>query len=518
MGGRARLVVALALASLVAGSLLHTWLGYSHEDKHPHAWGLDDAYISFRYAENLASGNGLVFNAGERVEGYSNFLYTLLLAPAFLVVDGMAVYYVAVVLNTIFILIAALLLHDLARRRLGEDRAAIAVLLFALTPPIWVGVASGMETPLVLLLQIATWSGLERVLEGGGRGSMAGLCVSLVLLLLARADGFVWVGLVLGYLLVRERAGAAVRCGGVLLAAALPYLIWRYAYYGDLLPNTFYAKVSGPPLDRVAQALIQLRDIAYGAGLLPYLIGLCFVLVHLLRRADHSLRARVASIPFEVFAASGLLLYWCYIGGDHLGERFLLILFPLGSLALMHWVLCDLRGAPYGLVVVLLAALQIGPLSVDPRFEYTRRKYDLFVVLGGFLGQAHRGQTLAIDAAGKVPYLSGLTTIDMLGLNDRFLGHKDVAFFDVAHNKYDPDYILARRPDLIAAWITADLDLWYGLSRAKYEGAGYRLRYLVSAEKDLGLENILDARRLDNPTVKDLVGRGFYYAVLDRAP
>src|SRR5262245_7250535 len=40
----------------------------------------DDAYISFRYARNLAEHGQLVFNLGERVEGYTNFLWTLLLA------------------------------------------------------------------------------------------------------------------------------------------------------------------------------------------------------------------------------------------------------------------------------------------------------------------------------------------------------------------------------------------------------------------------------------------------------
>ncbi|MGB5138377.1 MAG: hypothetical protein WBP29_07570, partial [Candidatus Zixiibacteriota bacterium] len=42
----------------------------------------DDAYISFRYAENLINGDGLVFNIGERVEGYTNFLWVILLALA----------------------------------------------------------------------------------------------------------------------------------------------------------------------------------------------------------------------------------------------------------------------------------------------------------------------------------------------------------------------------------------------------------------------------------------------------
>ena len=44
------------------------------------AWLSDDAFISFRYAQNLHDGLGLVFNAGEYVEGYTNLLWTLAMA------------------------------------------------------------------------------------------------------------------------------------------------------------------------------------------------------------------------------------------------------------------------------------------------------------------------------------------------------------------------------------------------------------------------------------------------------
>ena len=45
-------------------------------------WVSDDAFISFRYAENLVQGLGLVFNEGERVEGFTNFSWTLVTALA----------------------------------------------------------------------------------------------------------------------------------------------------------------------------------------------------------------------------------------------------------------------------------------------------------------------------------------------------------------------------------------------------------------------------------------------------
>lgn len=78
-----KVALTLCFLVLVAGTILQTLGGSaflttkSHND-----WGNDDAYISYRYAENLARGQGLVFNRGERVEGYSNFLYVLVMAPA----------------------------------------------------------------------------------------------------------------------------------------------------------------------------------------------------------------------------------------------------------------------------------------------------------------------------------------------------------------------------------------------------------------------------------------------------
>src|SRR5436189_992982 len=62
----------VALGAAIVWLLVREW--------HYAGWMDDDAFISFRYAQNLAEGNGLVFNPGERVEGYTNFLWVLLLA------------------------------------------------------------------------------------------------------------------------------------------------------------------------------------------------------------------------------------------------------------------------------------------------------------------------------------------------------------------------------------------------------------------------------------------------------
>src|SRR5262249_6892870 len=71
---RARMFAAASLASAGLAALVLA-LGVVRAARI--AWVTDDAYISFRYADHLVRGFGLVFNPGERVEGYSNFLWTL---------------------------------------------------------------------------------------------------------------------------------------------------------------------------------------------------------------------------------------------------------------------------------------------------------------------------------------------------------------------------------------------------------------------------------------------------------
>ncbi len=489
---RARLAILCFLLVLLGGCLLHFARGYSRWDRHGHAWGCDDAFITYRYARNLAHGHGLVFNEGERVEGYSSILHLVLVAPSFLVTDGMGVYYAAFALNLVLVVLSFLLFVVHVRRRAGPDAAVMAAALFALNPVTWVWVASGLETILVLLLQLVAWATLDRIEEGDVGGSSWLLPASLVLSLFARPEGVMVTFVAAFLLLARGRRRQALWSVLAVVLAAAPYLMWRYGYYGGLLPNTYYAKVSGPLTARVLGGARQLEAVALQQGLLPHLLVLAFAAVTVLARDGARLRARAGGIPFEVALAACLLTFWIYVGGDHLGERFLL---------------------------VLLCSLQMAPLAADGRFDYEREKYDLWVTLGDFLRENGSGITLAVDGAGKAPFLSGLRTIDMLGLNDRHLAHREVDFFNPGHNKYDADYVLSRKPDLIAAWVrTGDLDLAWGLERDKYREAGYALKYLVSVEKDLGPANIVDVSSMAIESIDGLLDRGFYYGILQKGP
>src|SRR5262249_13177362 len=133
-------------------------------------------------------------------------------------------------------------------------------------------------------------------------------------------------------------------------------------------------------------------------------------------------------------------------------------------------------------LTLLMQLLQAGE---DPRFPYTGDRYDRWVLLGHHLARSHPGATLPTDAAGKIPSFSGLQTIDMLGLTDAHIAHVAPAAGSdliIGHSKHDAEYVLARRPGLIATWIETDLDMKWGLGRSLWERE-YRLRFLVNSRQ-----------------------------------
>lgn len=504
------------LALLLVGALLHARAGYFQDDLSGHARGSDDAYISYRYAQNLARGHGLVFNPGERVEGYSNLLYVLLLAsfcswPLHAGPD--AIYAISVTLNLLFAAGAWALFARLAARRLSPARAAAASLLFGLCPMIWLWTASGMETPLFLLLQIALWLAVDGAERGAG-ARPAVLAALVVLSVLARADGFIVPALTVLYLAMAGRRREAAVMGAVLVAALVALVGWRLWYYGYPLPNTYYAKVSGPVGERLEEGTRQLLGIVLHAGILPHLAALLVASAAIVKAAATPASPRVR---FEVLLGLGWLAYWLYVGGDVFAERMLLILFPIGILLLLDPALFPLPPRSARVVAGLTALFQLLPLVIDTRFGYKLDRYDRWVTLGRHLTQdRYSGRLLAVDAAGKIPFYSGLPVVDMLGLNDAHIAHLPAGYFEAGHNKYDPDYVLARRPDLIADWVDPRLDLRFGLSREKYEAAGFGLDFLVFTRKEAPPEPLVDARGLDRDSVVLLVRRGYRYALLSR--
>jgi arabinofuranosyltransferase len=531
-------LLAVALVFLVGGSLVQILYGTSAGGGAWHAWGTDDAYITYRYAQNLATGNGLVFNAGERVEGYSSLLHVVLLVPVYLLTGAQHIYAGAAALNLFCMVLAFILFTLHVRRTRGPDQAVLAALLFGASPLLWLVVAMGMETPVVMLIQIVFWiqmenmtgrgrdgAGLEAAWPGaGGWWVRHGFLVSILLLLAARADGFLMPAAGALYLFLAGRRRQAAQAAAVMAGGMAVVTGWRLFYYGFPFPNTYYVKVSGPLAERWWSGALLLRDILMDGGLGFYLLAFLFAWVVSLAawktmgNGREGEQGRWPLPGFGAFFGIPFLLYFIHVGGDVYRERFLVVLIPLGIACLLAYLGPRMKQAALIFVVLLAFLVQLRPLALDQRFVYIRDKYDAWVTLGEFLRLEHPDDFLAVDAAGKIPFYSGLRTIDMLGLADATIAHQEASFFRVGHNKSDVEYVLSREPDLIAV-MSEDLDMNYrwGLKRDRYREAGYSLRYVVNCEfTSRGRRDVLDVAGKTPDEIQALVMRGYRYGVLQR--
>ncbi|MFN8527854.1 MAG: hypothetical protein U0670_04505 [Anaerolineae bacterium] len=508
-------LVLIALLLVMGGSILHFERGFTNPTRALHAFGADDAYVSFRYARHLQAGDGLVYNPGdpERVEGYTNLLYTLAIAVGFFAVPPEQIYIFATGFNIVCTAISVLLIFQAVNWR-APGYGGLAALIFAACPLVWLWTASGMETALVLMLQIGFIAALDRSVEQAGDRP---LWMTAALLIIARADGFLLplVGVVFLLLRGKTRSGLSLLLVTGLTLAALT--IWRMAYYGDPLPNTFYAKVAGDTISRVAYGIATLATIiprdGLGLALIVLIAGLIGWLARLIRQPGQAAR----TIPFEVLFGVLWLGYWLYVGGDVYLDRFLLVLVPLAILLAVRTMSHQRR---LGLaLLVCLTAVQFSAYLIDVRFDYRAEKYDAWVTLGQFLGSRSPDTLLAVDAAGKIPYFSDLATIDMLGWNDRTIARTPPSANVTGHARYNPVYVLSRQPDLIAAWIDSDLNVAYGLTRERYETAGYRVRYLVYVDVPLpeGSDAIIDVAGWDEAALRARIEAHYNYAVLEHS-
>jgi 4-amino-4-deoxy-L-arabinose transferase-like glycosyltransferase len=431
-------------------------------------WMLDDAFISFRYAENLVHGHGLVYNVGERVEGYTNFLWVIILSLfRWLGADTVAV---SRILGVLLNLAVVILLWFVARPA-GSDRGRsglspfLAAALLGSMGAFTIWGPAGMEVPLfALLLLLSVVLARAASAHGDAVSVRDGLLAGLVLALttMTRPEGLLALAVVVVLLFVRSLQRASwksfisVLAGFALLY--LPYYVWRYSYYGYPLPNTFYAKVGASSV-QVERGLLYLLDFArsYPQVLIPALAGAAL--------GWKELTVRLSTLVSAVF-----LIYIIAVGGDCMpGFRFLAPIAPLFCLLAAKGILGIaglIRTRTAGALLAAAIALTVAGLNLFAPFAqrvvYPLIRADQVVYYGRIVGERLRAMArsdavLATNTGGSVPYYSGLKTIDMLGLNDTHIAHVKAPMGQgrPGHEKADGAYVLSRNPDYVqfcTAW------------------------------------------------------------------
>mgnify|MGYP001084517295 CR=1 FL=1 len=431
---------------------------------------VDDAYISFRYAQNFALGHGLVFNIGERVEGYTNFLWTMLLALFILV--GVEPGPLAMALGGLFALGTMVLIYGkFAQKPLV---LGLSLLLLAADGSFALWSVGGMETAIFTFLLL---SGIFAYLQEGEDERLALLSGLLfALAALTRPEGVLVFVVTLLHrafhrLFVERRLLAWPDLLRVFSFLGLygPYFLWRYNYYGYLLPNTFYAKVTTEGVSaQVARGFAHLRTfLRVHLGWLLMLL----ILVPLLKRKVGF------AWSYLVFVVSVYLSYIVYVRGDWSVGRFFVPILPALYLLVAMGVgeaymslQTRLRGrGREGYFRGVGGLLVLGGVLTLFNFSSLGGEHELFirrfqakeatrarVTLGRWLREHLPLDTfIAVDAAGQIPYYSEMRTLDMFGVNDEHTAHMKVETMGQGtpgHEKFDFDYIMWRRPDLIIVY------------------------------------------------------------------
>jgi arabinofuranosyltransferase len=408
------------------------------------AWGnrfvQDDAFIAFRYAANLAAGHGLTWNPGERVEGYTNFLWTLVISvPLRLGLDPVRVSQALGIALFVGSLVAT---YRLALTVLGSPaRALLAVWLLGTHYTFSAYATGGLETQLQAFLIIAAYATGWSVLvhDRWGMRRLGAISLLAAAALMTRLDSAIPLAVLFLLLLARlarrprvaqvgPRPPVAAALAGLVLPVVIvigAWLFWKLRYYGDILPNTFYAKTGA--MVSMRQGIKYLETYASTYWLFPYAFGLAIGLPALLRRPR--------GLAWILVAVALWMPYVIAMGGDFMEFRLMVPILPLFAI-LAAWMVMTLR--PLAARVALVALTVVGSAHHALRFQptpeidsvaelarYVEEPASGWITAGKALASQFGGAappvTIATTAAGAIPFYSGLPTIDMHGLTDPWI-------------------------------------------------------------------------------------------------
>ena len=299
------------------------------------SWTCDDAFISFRYARNLIEGKGLVYNPGERVEGYTNFLWTVLMAAGMkLHLDPVKI---ASILGIISFALTVLAFIYISWRLFGGQdsfRAFIPLtaLCLLLHHDFKVFATGGLETSFFTFLITSGFSGL--IFSKNKYGFLITGFI-FILALMTRPDGIIFYVISVIFLgLTSSSAPGRIRYFLIpLIILYVPYQILRFLYYGYPFPNTYYARSAYLPWwDQGLSYFILYLKSYYILTLLP-VIGIISLVktrsalkrlsgfpLHL----DTTQKAVCLSLLFSLIYS----LYVVRIGGDFMFARFFIPVTP----------------------------------------------------------------------------------------------------------------------------------------------------------------------------------------------
>ena len=446
-----RLLHVLILISILLISLTHIFAFNTDAE---------DTYIGLRYVKNLVEGNGFVFNSFDRVEGYSDFLWLLLIAGLHKV-SSLEIPLAARALGLICSVITLAYSYHLAYKLTGDKiHGYLVAFLIAINGSFSCYGLSGLENPLFAFFILLFVDNLL-----AHRWYRVGIIIGLAAM--TRPEGVVLslpVGL---YLLVyeatwKDRMLNLCKSGLAAFILFIPWTYWRYDYYGYLIPNTIAAKDG---MDLWYQLKIGLKySFRFLFDHLEWMLLIMLPSMMLMKELKQSKSLRSAWPPVFVCFTVALtfLVVYTYFGGDWMpGFRFYASIIPLiALLILLVWKTSKMPFNHIGLslVIALVGFGQLRNSAHSPYMIKAIREWDHEVdglkLIGKWFHDTLPPQTLlATFPNGAFSYYNELPTIDAGGLTDNQVGrygNKKKVGGVPGHIAENWSYVLSKQPAIIA--------------------------------------------------------------------
>lgn len=425
----------------------------------------EDAFIVYRYSMNMATGNGPVFNPGDRVEGYSDFLWMVLLSIIYWL-TGVSIPTTARIIGSLSAIICIYITYRLCYKLTSDYYASVIASFIVSSSGVFAAYGtSGLETPLFTLLLtltflLYTYRDIEYNVNWFGVGLLIGLST------MARPEGILLLFVFMSVILVspdysqnRSRhVGKLLSSYGILI---LPWFLWRVLYYGYVIPNPISAKSGMNLIYQIQLGLEYLINFICVNGPLMLIIAIYFVLNRkkfkdiILQMSHHQKLIFYSIIVYVTFVVS--------VGGDWMPAlRFFAPIMPiLVVLIISLWAMsdaCPKTSSRGGLIIFLIVAwisfgISIHYENMRPAIREGNNHVEALSQIGKWLNITLPNTTkIAVHANGALSYYSKLDTIDMLGLTDRHIAREGFRLRwggAAGHSAYDYGYVAKQRPDIV---------------------------------------------------------------------
>jgi hypothetical protein len=533
-----KFLLVLILCSLVS---LLVWREFDYS-----LTGIDDANIYFVYARNLANGQGFVYNVGgEHVSGFTSLLWTLISALVFRVSTHPEL--VLLIINVIFLSLGlAVALVFIQNDFLGEGKSktrqflySAIFLILVLSSPRY------MVWNTITLMENSLWSTLLLVTtifvvkqHHTWRTINSGFVPPLVLLVLTRPESVLWGTVFVCILFTRLAFAQTSRVAIKTLVPSILSLIgsvtfmglfWSQ-YFGYILPNTYYAKVSPSFVYNLQQGIGYLsRYIISDPVVLLSVIAIAIAGVDTFTKILKRKIPEDGSLFLPIAAGTGLLAP-LITGGDHFGSfRLYQNIYPIEVLCLLYFIdrilprFLKSAGQPtafrkwnmpavrisLGIVLAIVFCLSQfqmwQTIRSEIQIEFTEADYGRKngAYIERLFSTMPKLPSLGVVTSGGIKYSYPGEVVDLMGLNNTIMAHnhgdrrgiKNHAAFDI------PTFYLLE-PDIV--WpVTVVEENW------QYHEADIK----NSWENSEGLKGLFDQPRFlemyDYASVSDKTEKGY---------